>query len=91
MWRGDGKELYYLSLDNSMMAVAVTLGPSVVVGTPARLFRVQMDESIFYSVRNHFSVTPDGQRFLVNSVSGGTKLNVILNWASGLFTRRTER
>jgi hypothetical protein len=43
-----------------------------------------LDESVFFAVRNHYSVTADGQRFLVNTVMGGAKLNVILNWTSGL-------
>lgn len=91
MWRGDGRELYYVALDNTMTAVPVTLSPGVGIGTPAPLFKVEEDESLFYAVRNHYSVTADGQRFLVNSVKGGTRLNVVLNWARGLVTRTSEQ
>ncbi len=47
MWRGDGKELYYLTLDNTLTAVPVNLGTSTTVGTPAPLFKIRLDESIF--------------------------------------------
>ena len=37
-WRRDGRELYYLSPDNRLMAAPITIGASVQVGTPQALF-----------------------------------------------------
>ncbi len=37
-WRRDGKELYYLSTDQKLMAVPITVGTSVTPGTPQPLF-----------------------------------------------------
>ena len=92
MWRGDGKELYYVTLDNMLTSVPIKLGSGVTVGIPSALFKIQGSESLFNSVRNHYSVTSDGHRFVVNSVAGRVKLNVILNWAgAGVPTAPTTR
>jgi hypothetical protein len=37
--------------------------------------------------RNHYAVTADGQRFLVNSTleeTGATPISVVVNWAADL-------
>lgn len=45
-------------------------------------------KELFASVNNwSWDVTPDGQRFLINTVGGGAQesaLTVVLNWQSGL-------
>src|SRR5262249_55044838 len=38
-WRGDGRELFYLSSDYKMMAVPVTTGVKFDAGTPVALFQ----------------------------------------------------
>lgn len=91
MWRGDGRELYYLSSDYAIVAVPITLGAEVSFGDAQRLFSVTLNESPFFAVRNHYSVSPDGQRFLVNSVTGGNTLRVILNWDESLRASPTTR
>jgi eukaryotic-like serine/threonine-protein kinase len=80
MWRADGRELFFLALDGTLMAVPVRTGTTLDVGTPAPLFRVHVEESVFTDVRNHYAVTSDGQRFLVNRVTGGSRLQVVTNW-----------
>jgi hypothetical protein len=77
MWRGDGRELYFLGPDFWITAVPVTLGDAVTVGAAERLFPVTIKESPFFAVRNHYAVSPDGQRFLVNSVTGGHTIRVV--------------
>jgi Tol biopolymer transport system component len=78
-WRANGRELFYVSLDNKLMAVDLkaegdTLRPS----TPRELFRLPIVDT----GRPPYDVTPDGQRFLVRAVPGqaGQPLNVIVNW-----------
>jgi hypothetical protein len=39
-WRGDGKELFFLSSDSKMMAVPVTTGAKFDAGVPVPLFQV---------------------------------------------------
>ena len=39
-WSGDGKELYYLAADRSIVTVAVNTSPSLVFGKPEVLFRI---------------------------------------------------
>ncbi len=80
-WRRDGKELFFLAADNSLMSVAVKAGQTFEFGTPAILFR---NDSIMYSV---FDVTADGQRFIVSSSAGQTQtapFTVVMNWTADL-------
>jgi hypothetical protein len=61
-WRGDGRELYYLSLDGVMMAVDVSYSPRLTLSAPRRLF----DAGVLVNPRqNHYAVSRDGQRFLL--------------------------
>jgi hypothetical protein len=87
-WRADGRELYYLRADGTMMAAAVKGTNRVFeVETPRPLFRTHLVETV-RSVNFEYDVTPDGKRFLLDStVEGSTAalpLTVVVNWASGL-------
>ena len=69
------------------MSVAITPGSASPFGRPAPVFQT----AIFgggASVNNwYWDVTPDGQRFLINTVIAGndpSNLNVVLNWQSGV-------
>ena len=37
-WRRDGRELFYVSADQKLMAVPITLGATVEAGVPQELF-----------------------------------------------------
>ena len=65
-WRRDGKELFFLSADNKIMAVPVRLGPTFQADAPTALFSVRPDSL--------YDVSADGQRFLVNNPSGEERL-----------------
>src|SRR5262249_17735673 len=39
-WRGDGKEVYYLAADRSLMTVDVTSSPAVAFGKPKVVYRI---------------------------------------------------
>jgi Tol biopolymer transport system component len=72
-WRRDGRELYYRSPDNKLIAVDVTLGAQVKAGTPRELF----------SLVSNFEAAHDGQRFLVAASAVDTSVppfTVVLNW-----------
>jgi dipeptidyl aminopeptidase/acylaminoacyl peptidase len=89
-WRRDGKELFYVSGDQKLTAVAVKTGgtpsaPSFEAGAPQPLFDVYTSEDPF----NTYSYQPaaDGQRFLVLTPVGGVgssaPITVVLNWQAG--------
>jgi WD40 repeat protein len=77
-WSRDGKELFYISSGNQLMATPVSLGPSVSVGIPKALIPVPAGTS--------YEVSQDGKRFLLNPQVGETPpeppLTVLLNWPS---------
>jgi eukaryotic-like serine/threonine-protein kinase len=86
-WRGDGKEIFYLAPDGSMMAVPVTSGANFDSGAPVALFQANAREQIATSEQVTYDVAKDGQRFLINTEirdSEGQPMTVILNWAAAL-------
>lgn len=78
-WRGDGRELYYLSIDRKLMAVAVKPGPTF--GLPTALFQTQVPVGVRGN-RTHYVPGRDGRRFLFNIAldSPTPPINVIVNW-----------
>jgi hypothetical protein len=89
-WHRDGKELFYVAADGKLMSVEVQTTPAFHAGIPHALIDphiVRGAGSTPYAIR--YDVTPDGQRFLVNSTSqpeaGAPEgITVVLNWADGL-------
>jgi eukaryotic-like serine/threonine-protein kinase len=86
VWRGDGKELFYVSSDRKMMSVEVNgEGASFERGTPKFLFDLHIPS--FNTPQAQFAVTPDGQKFLIaKPVDEDTSapITVVLNWTSDL-------
>ncbi len=83
-WRRDGREIYYLSEDRKLMAVAVGPGPSF--GVPKPLFQTRVPAGVS-AVRTNYVPTRDGQRFLINTQTSDPPPNpitVVLNWTAGL-------
>ncbi|MDO8795816.1 MAG: protein kinase [Vicinamibacterales bacterium] len=89
-WRRDGKELFYLSADNKLMAATVNgQGSAFEVGAVHALFEVhrRLAGYLGYGAGSNYDVSPDGQRFLVNAaVSGQTTapITLIVNWTAAL-------
>jgi serine/threonine protein kinase len=84
-WRGDGKELFYLSSDGRVMAVPVTTGTHFSSGTPIVLFQADPRQSVSYLDIFSYDVTRDGQRFLIDTElrpAEGVPISVLLNWTS---------
>jgi eukaryotic-like serine/threonine-protein kinase len=61
-WRRDGRELFFVTPDGEMMSVAISTVPTLRIDTPKRLFTTNLVPTPGWS---QYSVTPDGQRFLV--------------------------
>jgi serine/threonine protein kinase/Tol biopolymer transport system component len=78
-WRGDGKELFYLSLDNKMMAAEVKAsGSSFAIGAVRQLFEIR----VYRSQVGAYDVTADGQRFILAYEPGqpNESITLVENW-----------
>ena len=84
-WRGDGKELFYLTLEGKLMAVTVAAaGTAFRYGTPVALFDTRIASP---NSRWEYDVTADGQRFLLVEPARQTEsrpLTMVINWQAGL-------
>jgi serine/threonine protein kinase len=82
-WRRDGKELFYVAADRKLMSVPVRPGTTFQVEAPRALFETTLP---FATQRQNYSVSPDGQRFLLNTPVGTASPAIIVveNWTSGL-------
>lgn len=83
-WGGDGRELFYISLDNRLMTVPLDLGSdrTVRAGSPVELFAPDLaDGPVLLVETTQYVVADDGQRFLMNSsdVPSGP-ITILLNW-----------
>jgi len=75
-WRGDGRELFYVSGGQLMAASVRSTESSVEVGKPQKLFAIGSTE---------YSVTADGSRFLVPVTvpdKDAPPITVVLNWTA---------
>ncbi len=61
-WRRDGKELFYLAPDRSLMAVELTGDDDLQPGTPQALFS---SRALGHVGKQNYDLSPDGQRFLM--------------------------
>ena len=86
-WRRDGKELFYLAPDGKLMSAAVKAGAaSFETHEPRPLFNTGIARA-FIDRRNHYDVSSDGQRFLVNISDedrNAAPITVVLNWNAAL-------
>jgi len=86
-WRGDGKELFYLSADSKLMAAPVTTGSNFDLGTAIALFQTSPRQPVSFNDRFVYDVSQDGQRFLINTPvkqAETTPMSIILNWPAKL-------
>jgi hypothetical protein len=78
-WCKDGRELFYLALDGTMMSVPVKPGPPLETGVPQPLFptRIPLRPTL-----DQFAVTGDGQRFLLieSRETDAPPFKIVLNW-----------
>ncbi len=86
-WRGDGKELFYLSQDRSLMAVDVREGVTgAEIGIPAVLVPASELKAVVQGLDyDDYAVANDGQRFLIKTPvadRGSQRIHVMLNWPS---------
>ena len=81
-----GNELFYIGLDERLMAVAIKPaadGRSVEPGAPVSLFSTHVGGAVQGASEQQYVVSPDGQRFLMGTVPDeqvAPPITVILNW-----------
>jgi len=89
LWRKDGRELYYVSLDRKVMAAEVKAGSTLETGTVKALFQVQGALNIS-ATTYMWAVTGDGQKFLLREAVGASNggvaepLNIVIHWPSAI-------
>ena len=85
-WRGDGKELFFLTPDNRLMAASVAVtAKGLEFGAPAQLFdaRLQVSAPMRYS----YDVTRDGKNFVLvmeYESPSSNRINLLVNWEAAL-------
>ena len=82
LWSRDGRELYFVGLDNKLMAVPVKSGEQFQAGVPQHLFDVRMSANVNAS----YDVSADGRFLIATPVeqSATVPMTVVLNWQAGL-------
>ena len=88
-WRGDGRELFYITADGkALMMVPIEYKPVFKAGVPVKLFTIDREPGFRNRARNRgYDVSPDGQRFLISVAPGDrqretAQIVVVQNWTS---------
>jgi serine/threonine-protein kinase len=91
-WRRDGRELFYISHDNALMAAPIEPGSAFSSGTPVRLFRGPYFFGGANSIGRTYDVSPDGRRFLIikPDPASSNAIAVVQSWFEEL-NRLTTR
>ena len=82
-WRGDGKEIFFLSPENKLTAATVNAsGSNLQIGNAETLFEIHPANPPGY----HYDVTKNGKRFLVDSnrESNVQPLALVINWPAAV-------
>ena len=91
LWRGDGRELFFVAPDQTLMAADIKSSrTSIDVAPPRALFPVRTKWIEIQAAARHYGVTADGQRFLVANATDEAQsaaITVILNWTAA-FNKR---
>jgi Tol biopolymer transport system component len=79
-WRGDGKQMFYITGQGAMMSVDIDMQSGFKPGSPKQMFKLPGEVRFW-------DVTRDGQKFLIPvtaTAASSAPYNVIVNWASTL-------
>jgi Tol biopolymer transport system component len=86
-WRGDGRELFFLRLDGTMMAVPIETKGEFQFGSAQALFASPNTITNATTGRRQYAATRDGKRFLVITPErspSGSPLNIVVNWLAAV-------
>ena len=79
-WRGgDGKELFFVAPDGTLMSARIDAATDLRATVPERLFKA------IGAIDDRYAVTKDGKRFLIRVgesgvFSGSTPITIVKNW-----------
>jgi hypothetical protein len=82
-WGPEGRELYYVTLDNQLMAVPMQLGASPQWGAAVLLFSLPPAPGNFNSASWPYTPSTDGRRFLIRTsveAAVARPITVLTNW-----------
>jgi Tol biopolymer transport system component len=84
MWRGDGRELYFIGPQNRLMAVDVEPGTTFRFSTPRELFKAIFSWMAPDDIVRPYAPMPDGRQFAVNVLQERSPqlLTLITDWTS---------
>jgi Tol biopolymer transport system component len=87
-WSRDTHELFYVAADKNLMTVPLKMSPDLTAGPPTALFRARVNIGQVFtgSARNMYDVSPDGQRFLINTIveRPTAEITVTTSWPTTL-------
>ncbi len=92
LWRGDGREIFYLDPAGNLMTVDILHGERFAVGAPRVLFHTGLVNPS--PAVEEYGVTADGQRFLIKLPAAGSappELKLILDWPALLGKQKQTR
>lgn len=88
LWRHDGKELFYMAPDQTLMSVEVNNNSTTPSFSPPRaLFSTRVTWMEIQAGARHYAVARDGQRFLISRATDEAQsapVTVVLNWTASL-------
>ena len=90
-WRADGRELYFLALDGTLMVAEIDTTKGFRASIPRPSFRTDLVNA---GVNHPYVVSRNGQRFLIPVLlnpPGTTPITMVLNWTADLPRRRNRR
>jgi Tol biopolymer transport system component len=82
-WRGDGREIFFLAPDRSMMAARLDTRAGMRIGTPLRLFGTEVSPTDGHP----YVVSKDGQRFLMGvprEAAPDSGVSILTNWLAAV-------
>jgi len=84
-WSRDGKELFYVSLDNKLKTVSIQSdGQNLRIGDTKELFNVRISAA-GNMTKHQYDVSRDGQKFLINIDESSTSpITIVTNWARAI-------
>jgi serine/threonine protein kinase len=83
-WSRDGREIFFIAPEGTLMVVDVAVGSDLQVGLPRPLFRADFK---IVDIGYPFDVSPDGKRFLINELVSDEQpapITVVQNWTARL-------
>jgi hypothetical protein len=84
-WRADGKELFFLALDGTLMSAEMKVNDSAIAPTtPRPLFQTGLNVTVY---ADQYAVTGDGQRFILLkpvAPQAPPPITIVVNWPATL-------